>query len=83
MKRVLAWDPSYATLYLAQDTAAIPARPPRLPDPAICYHLWRAYLPPDLGRGLHTLAVRATDPARRTFTAQEDFHLAEVRADNP
>ena len=75
LRRTLAWDPEYATLFLAQDQAAKPLATRRLPDPAICYHLWRAYLPPDLPIGPHTLAVRATDPAGRVFTAAGAFHI--------
>jgi len=76
LRRILAWDPSYATLYLAQDEAARPLATPRLPDPAICYHLWRAYLPPDLPAGRHTLVARATDPSGRSYTAEQSFQIA-------
>jgi hypothetical protein len=75
LRTTLAWDPSYATLFLAQDEAAKPLASRRLPDPAICYHLWRAYLPADLPIGAHALAVRATDPAGRVFTAAGAFHI--------
>jgi hypothetical protein len=75
LRRTLAWDPTYATLFLAQDEAAKPLATRRLPDPAICYHLWRAYLPADLPIGPHRLAVRATDPAGRVFTAAGAFHI--------
>jgi hypothetical protein len=60
--RTLGWDPSYAEAFLAQDSVPRPAAGPRLPDPAICYHLWRGSLPADLPMGRHTLYVRATDP---------------------
>jgi hypothetical protein len=76
MRRVLAWDPSYATLYLAQDDRPRPPAYRRLPDPAICYHLWRATLPADLPIGPHTLGVRAVDPAGRAFTATAAFRIA-------
>jgi hypothetical protein len=62
LRRVLGWDPTYTAAYLAQDSADHPPTAPRLPDPAICYHLWRAYLPGDLALGQHTLTVRATSP---------------------
>jgi hypothetical protein len=75
LKRVLAWDPSYATLYLAQDQSEKPTATLRLPDPAICYHLWRGYLPSDLPLGPHTVATRAIDPAGRTFTATQAFAI--------
>jgi len=75
LRRVLAWDPSYATLYLAQDESLQPLATLRLPDPAICYHLWRAYLPADLPIGPHLLSARAVDPAGRVFTADEAFHI--------
>ncbi|AHF90129.1 calcineurin phosphoesterase [Opitutaceae bacterium TAV5] len=75
--RVLAWDPAYAQLFLAQnETPAVPAEP-RLPDPVICHHLWRGYLPADLPAGVHALEVRAIDPAGRTFTATREVRVAE------
>jgi hypothetical protein len=73
LRPILGWDPTYAALYLAQDSAARPAPSARLPDPAICYHLWRAYLPADLALGPHTLTARATDPAGRVFTTTAPF----------
>ncbi len=76
LRPILAWDPTYAAAYLAQDGAAKPAPTARLPDPAICYHLWRAYLPPDLALGAHTLTARATDPAGRVFTRTATFAIA-------
>jgi len=71
MRRILGWDPSYAAAFLSQDATAHPPVGPRLPDPAICYHLWRASLPADLGLGSHLLQVRATDPAGRVYAAQQ------------
>jgi hypothetical protein len=76
MRRVLGWDPSYAALYLAQDATPTPPATRRLPDPAICYHLWRAFLPADLPAGPHTLAARATDPYGRVFAAAQAFRIA-------
>jgi hypothetical protein len=73
MKRVLAWDPTYAAQYLAQDSAPVPPAGHRLPDPAICYHLWRAYLPADLPEGGHQLTVRAVDTYGQTFMSEADF----------
>jgi hypothetical protein len=70
ISRILGWDPSYADAFLAQDSAERPPPGPRLPDPVICYHLWRGSLPADLPVGRHTLQVRATDPDGRVFTAQ-------------
>lgn len=69
LDRVIEWDPAYAQLYLAQDTAAQPLAPPRLPDPTVCYHLWRGSLPADLPLGAHKVEVRATNPDGQTFTA--------------
>jgi 3',5'-cyclic AMP phosphodiesterase CpdA len=77
IRRILGWDPSYAAEFLAQDTAARPAPGPRLPDPVVCYHLWRGALPADLAVGDHVLFVRATDPEGRVFLAQRP--LAVVR----
>ncbi len=57
------WDPAFAAAFLAQDETGHPAAGPRLPDPGICYHLWRAYFPADLNTGTHRLEVRASDPA--------------------
>ncbi len=77
VRRVLGWDPSYAAAFLAQDTLARPPAGARLPDPVICYHLWRGALPADLSVGGHVLYVRATDPEGRTYQAQRP--LAIVR----
>ena len=71
MKRVLEWDPSYAQRYLAQDVATAPLTEKRLPDPTVCYHLWRAYLPADLPAGEHTIEVRATDPDGQVFASKQ------------
>jgi len=73
MRRVLAWDPTYASAYLAQDAADHPPSTPRLPDPSISYHLWRAYLPGDLPEGPHTLTVRATSPDGPAYTQSHPF----------
>jgi len=77
MRRVIEWDPAYAKLYLAQDTLAVPLPGRRLPDPTVCYHLWRSYLPADLAAGAHTLQVRATDPAGKVFTARREVRIVE------
>ncbi len=71
MRQSLDWDPAYAERYLAQDTMAEPLPGKRLPDPTICFHLWRAYLPADLGAGTHTIEVRATDPDGQVFSATQ------------
>jgi len=76
LRRVLAWDPSYATAYLAQDTAERPPNTPRLPDPTICYHLWRSVLPSDLTLGEHTLTVRAQSPDGPAYSASQTFRVA-------
>ena len=75
VSRILGWDPSYAAEFLAQDSALHPQRGPRLPDPAICYHLWRGILPADLPLGGHVLSVRATDPQGRVFLAQRNLDV--------
>jgi hypothetical protein len=69
MRRVLEWDPGFAQAYLAQDVMAAPLPGKRLPDPTVCYHLWRAYLPADLTPGEHAIEVRATDPAGQVYSA--------------
>ena len=76
LRRILAWDPSYAALYLAQDEFPRPLATPRLPDPFICYHVWRAYLPTDLTIGRHKVTVRATPPAGPAYAAEQDFQVA-------
>jgi hypothetical protein len=76
VNRVLGWDPTYAQAYLLQDSAARPDSGKRLPDPAVCYHLWRGALPSDLGVGRHRLQVRATDPDGKSFSAEQDFEVA-------
>ena len=73
--RILGWDPSYAAAFLAQDSVPHPAAGPRLPDPAICYHLWRGILPADLPVGRHTLYVQATDPAGRVYAGQSTVDI--------
>ena len=77
MRRVIDWDPAYAKLYLDQDTQATPLATPRLPDPVVCYHLWRSYLPADLAAGTHVIEVRATDPAGQVFTAKREVKVVE------
>ncbi len=77
MRRVIEWDPAYAQAYLAQDTMAVPLPGKRLPDPTVCYHLWRAYLPGDLAAGNHTIEVRATDPAGQVFLASRAVTVVE------
>ncbi|HZZ58862.1 MAG TPA: calcineurin-like phosphoesterase family protein [Opitutaceae bacterium] len=59
LRRVYAWDPNYASAYLAQDVAEVPPKTPRLPDPTLCFHLWRGFLPAGLALGPHRLTVRA------------------------
>jgi hypothetical protein len=77
MTRILGWDPSYADEFLAQDSAAHPAPGPRLPDPVVCYHLWRGPLPADLALGSHTWEVRATDPEGASFSSKRAFSIAQ------
>lgn len=79
LRRVLEWDPAYAKLYLAQDTLPVPFSGRRLPDPTVSYHLWRGYLPVDLALGAHTLEVRATDPAGKTFVSRRTFRIVEPK----
>jgi hypothetical protein len=75
IRRILGWDPTYAAAFLAQDSAAVPTAGKRLPDPAVCYHLWRGALPADLSPGRHVLQVRATTPEGRVFTAERPFEI--------
>jgi 3',5'-cyclic AMP phosphodiesterase CpdA len=76
VRRVLGWDPTYAEAFLAQDTAATPLAGPRLPDPVVCYHLWRGPLPAGLSLGAHRLEVMATDPMGKSFRASQMFEVA-------
>ena len=76
IRRILGWDPSYAEAFLAQDSALEPTQGTRLPDPAICYHLWRGALPADLSLGWHRLQVRATDPEGKVFVAERPLEIA-------
>lgn len=76
MRLQLGWDPGFAAAFLAQNTVDQPPAGPRLPDPAICYHLWRAYLPADLAPGAHVLAVRAADPAGGSYQSAQTFRVA-------
>lgn len=75
MALTLGWDPSYAQAYLAQDSTRIPPQGPRLPDPVVCYHLWRGMLPADLAPGAHVLQVRASAPDGATYTAQRTVDI--------
>jgi hypothetical protein len=75
MRKVVDWDPAYAAQYLAQDAGPNPAPSPRLPDPLVNYHLWRAYLPADLAAGPHTIEVRATDPAGKVYSAKRSVTI--------
>jgi hypothetical protein len=77
MRRVLEWDPAYAQRYLAQDAATAPLTEKRLPDPTVCYHLWRAYLPADLAAGTHTIEVRATDPDGQACSTTQAIMVRE------
>lgn len=68
LRRAYAWDPTYATAYLAQDIASVPSKTPRLPDPTLCFHLWRGFLPAGLAVGSHRLEVQAgADAGQATF----------------
>jgi hypothetical protein len=69
------WDPSFAAAFLAQDGTDHPAAGPRLPDPGICHHLWRAYFPADLPPGTHRLEVRASDPAGGSYREEQSFQV--------
>jgi 3',5'-cyclic AMP phosphodiesterase CpdA len=75
MRRILGWDPSYAADFLAQDTVARPSSQKRLPDPVVCYHLWRSALPADLSTGRHLLQVRATDPEGRVYSSERPLDV--------
>lgn len=77
MRRILGWDPAYAADFLAQDAVDRPAAGPRLPDPVVCYHLWRGALPADLPLGMHVLYVRATDPDGRTYSSQRALSIVQ------
>jgi hypothetical protein len=74
--KILGWDPSYAAAYLWQDSSPASTPGKRLPDPAVCYHLWRGSFPADLPLGRHLLEVRAIDPSGQTFTSQQEFSIA-------
>lgn len=75
MRRILGWDPTYASDFLAQDSADRPPAGPRLPDPVVCYHLWRALLPADLPVGRHLVRVRATDPEGRVYASERQVSI--------
>ncbi|HTU00157.1 MAG TPA: calcineurin-like phosphoesterase C-terminal domain-containing protein, partial [Candidatus Sulfotelmatobacter sp.] len=75
MRRILGWDPAYAADFLAQDSTARPLAGARLPDPVVCYHLWRGSLPADLPLGRHVLCVRATGPDGRIYSSRRPFEV--------
>jgi hypothetical protein len=75
IRRILGWDPSYAVDFLAQDSVATPSARTRLPDPVVCYHLWRGALPADMRPGRHVLQVRATDPEGRVFSSERPLDV--------
>lgn len=70
MTKTLGWDPTYAEAYLAQDSRNTTLPGPRLPDPVVCYHLWKGTLPADMAPGKHLLQVRAMGPAGEMFTSE-------------
>lgn len=76
LRSLLGWDPTYADAFLAQDRTDHALAGTRLPDPAICYHLWRGALPADLAVGAHTLQVRAIDPNGRPYLAEQTVVIA-------
>ncbi len=80
MRRILGWDPSYAAAFLAQDSLDPAAPGVRLPDPAVCYHLWRGALPADLSPGEHVLRVRAQDPDGPAYTEQRTLEIVHPTA---
>jgi 3',5'-cyclic AMP phosphodiesterase CpdA len=82
MRRILGWDPSYAADFLAQDSQDRPAPGVRLPDPVVCYHLWRGALPADLLPGEHVLHVRATDPDGRVYAEQRPLNIVHLSGVN-
>lgn len=59
LRPLVGWDPSYAAAYLAQDAATVPLATPRMPEPSLCFHLWRGLLPAGLDLGPHSLTVQA------------------------
>lgn len=75
MKRILAWDPSYVEMFLAQNAADAKPVARRLPDPVICFHLWRSYLPGNLEAGAVDLTIRATAPDGRVFTTTQTIEV--------
>jgi C terminal of Calcineurin-like phosphoesterase/Calcineurin-like phosphoesterase len=75
MPRILGWDPTYASEFLAQNSTAHPPATKRLTDPGLCYHLWRGILPADLPVGSHVLYVRATDPQGKAFSSQRPLAI--------
>jgi C terminal of Calcineurin-like phosphoesterase len=77
IRRILGWDPSYADAFLAQDATDHPSAGPRLPDPALCYHLWRGALPADLAVGRHRVEVRATSPEGQLYSAERPLEIVE------
>jgi hypothetical protein len=79
MRKVLDWDPSYAEAYLAQNRDPNPPPGRRLPDPVVCYHLWRASLPSDLPPGSHRVEVRATSPDGDVFSAAREVRVVGKR----
>ena len=73
MTPILGWDPSYAAAFVAQDQGPAPAPGSRLPDPVLCYHLYKAYLPADLAPGTHRFETTAVDPDGNTYTQSRPF----------
>jgi 3',5'-cyclic AMP phosphodiesterase CpdA len=73
--RVIEWDPSYAALYLAQDTDPKPAAGKRLPDPTVCFHLWRGSLPPTLKAGEYEIEIRAKSPEGDVFATRQKVRV--------
>jgi hypothetical protein len=75
LQRVIEWDPAYAAVYLAQDADPNPAAGKRLPDPTVCFHLWRGSLPKTLKPGEYEIEIRAKSPEGDVFTAKRKIRV--------
>ncbi|WP_114751192.1 calcineurin-like phosphoesterase C-terminal domain-containing protein [Pleomorphovibrio marinus] len=76
MTWVEAPDPQFSAEVMEWDTAEnlMPGRRPS--NPVNSAHLWRGSIPTNLGEGLHSIEVRATDMFGRTYQSSSEYRLS-------
>ena len=77
MQRILAPDPAYVAINLADDEATSLRSYDRSPEATPSAHLWRGVLPTDLAVGAHHVEVRARLAGFGDAFASADYRLEE------